>query len=179
MGLDASVYCDCAQTGRLVKPHPFLELSAVAADGSPDINSQDEKKKQIFYDWYDSQPCAHENFQLVSCHLGNIGLIGTLRSAVDEIAEKHRTVFPILRGKVIYSGSHAGDYLGLEQVEALSAEIARLRSLSWNCLRTRATLKERLGQTFDNQRALYLTDFLAQMDELIAVSRRVSKPIVF
>lgn len=44
MGLDALVYCDCVEKGRLRIPHPFPKLLYTEENGSPEIKSKDPKK---------------------------------------------------------------------------------------------------------------------------------------
>lgn len=43
MGLDACVYCDCVERGKLQTLHPYPELLFVTESGRPEVNSDDEE----------------------------------------------------------------------------------------------------------------------------------------
>jgi hypothetical protein len=165
MGLDASVWCDCVETGELITPHPFPDLLCIGEEGDPDIASNDEDKVSEHLEWLFSSPCRHQECRLRHHRLGNIALVGGLRRAVSTLSNSPESELPVLWSQVIYSGSHAGDWLKVEEVTILKAELARLRSLGFSRI--------------NKQDALYLTNFLRQMDELIGASLSINKPIVF
>jgi hypothetical protein len=72
-------------------------------------------------------------------------------------------LFPIILSKVIYDGSHCGEFLSVEQVWAVEREIQSLSG--FHCI--------------DPNEEKMIRSFEAQMRDLIAASLAVGKPIVF
>lgn len=165
MGLDAWVWCDCVEKGRLHTPHPFPELLRLDETGGPDIASEDPAIIERHDEWLLRSPCEHSECALVSHYLGNIGRIETLRRTLDTLRPDASETFPILRNRVIYSGSHCGDSIAVEDVEKLQAELAALRGLDFTPLGA--------------EESATWPEFLGQMAELVAASLAVRKPIVF
>jgi len=161
MGLDACVYCDCYESGKVRTPPPQPELVFIDEKTGEvalrwDAPGADQHR---FYAWLTSA-CEHgPNGELVSHYLGNIARIGFLRGLLENAPNQ----FPILLSKVLYSGTHAGDCLTLEDVGSLDAEMTSMRAL----------------QCADADEEKYLRTFEAQMTDLIQGARRVRKPIVF
>ncbi len=171
MGLDAQVFCDCIEKGRLRTPHPFPERLYVDVDedGRPEVRVNDLPEaysvvEQAHDEWLLNSPCEHGKCVLVAHYLGNIGLVAALRGAVDLLLNDQTDV-PVLRQKVIYSGIHCGDRLNRDQVELLAPELRELEQRDWSKLK--------------RHDAALLRDFITQMNELIAASRSVEKPIAF
>ena len=159
MGLDAVVYCDCFERGRLRTP-PRPEWGVhVDADGGRSPTTQDLDEQIAFDVWDSRDACEHEGGFLLHHRLGNIALIGFFRQLLDGQVDR----LPVIVTKIIHSGSHAGDSLSLEAVEQLEAEL------------------EALAQIHDNDRTneQFLRHFEQQLRELIQCSRKVGKPIVF
>jgi hypothetical protein len=159
VGLDATVYCDCFEKGKVRKPPPQPELVYVEPSGQVslkwDASDADQDK---FYDWL-ADSCEHGPLgELISRRLGNIALIGFLRELLAETPER----FPILLAKVLYDGGHSGDYLTLDEVDYLATEIELLKGI------------HRSG-TDDS----LIRHFELQMSELVEASRSVRKPIAF
>ena len=165
MGLDATVWCNCIETGKLKTPHPFPELLIVDKSGRPDINSDDIEKEMAHDEWQSSSSCEHDECMLAGHYLGNISLVAGLRDWVEKLSDDADVGYPVLRFGVIYSGSHCGDFLNIDDVENLKAEILQLKSRSFSVLET--------------EEVQYLQEFLEQMDELIEASLLVNKPIAF
>ena len=102
----------------------------------------------------------HEHFRLVEHWLGNVAsIIGELRRKLEQVSENYRSEYPILTTKVIYNGSHSGDFLVGEEVVRLRDEIARLRKV-----------ETAVG---DSPR----DDLFSKLEDLIEASLKVSKPI--
>ncbi len=80
-----------------------------------------------------------------------------------EILSKTPERFPVLLAKVLYDGTHGGDYLGLQDVNAVAAEVAALRAVS---------------DTQRHNEAL-IRSFERQMSELVEAAQRLAKPIAF
>ena len=165
MGLDAWVWCDCVEKGRLRVPHPQPELLLLDETGGPDIASQDPTVIERHDEWLLRSPCEHSECALVSHYLGNIGRIEILRRTLDALRPNADLEFPVLRTQVIHSGSHCGDFLAPGEVEKLRGELKQLRALNF----------AKLGA----EEAAYWQEFLRQMDELADASLAVGKPIVF
>lgn len=118
MSLDARVFCDCFERGRTAPPPAGLRLgvdddgSVVPADGA-------SAEEYAAYDRWRAAACVHPNGELAAARLGNVAEIGALR----ELLKGRVRELPILMGKVLFSGSHTGDFLGPEDVRALGAEL--------------------------------------------------------
>ena len=144
MGLHAVVYCDCFERGKVRELPPQPELVYVEPSGQVsfkwDAPNADQHR---FYDWL-AKACDHGPMgELVFHRLGNISLM--------------------LLAKVLYDGTHGGDYLGLEEVSAVAAEVAALRAVS---------------DTQPHNEAL-IRGFERQMSELVEAAQRLAKPIAF
>lgn len=160
MGLDASVFCDCFEKGRLINAPPTGVALTVEPDGSLWYRGSSlSLESQFEFDRWRHSACKHPGGVLLHHRLGNISLIGMLRSELQRDASR----FPILLGKVLYSESHAGDFLGVDLVPSLRAEVEAL--VEFRC-------SNRKTQEFMDQ-------FHTQMSDLISASISVNKPIVF
>ncbi len=97
--------------------------------------------------------------ELVSHRLGNVARIGLIRSLLAESAQDFR----LLLTKVVYDGTHAGDWLAVSDVEQLGTEIHRLSTFH---------APDEAGEAIVRQ-------FERQMAELVAAATRTQKPIAF
>lgn len=158
MGLDATVYCNCYERG-LIKEPPPCSLVFVSDDGSLDCGSEDLDTLLSFDQWALHSACSHPKGILLHHRIGNLALVGLLRSELEREALR----FPILLNKVLYSGSHSGDYLTLDDIAALPVELDNLALV--------------VCSTQPNQE--YVEYFRQQMIELVATAERVRKPISF
>ncbi|XAM00325.1 hypothetical protein OT109_02835 [Phycisphaeraceae bacterium D3-23] len=160
MGLDACVYCDCFERGLIREAPPTDTEVQVASDGSL-LCGSDRLETQLAFDrWlYTCRMCKHAGGVLLHHRIGNIALVGALRSELESLRES----IPVIFEKVIYSGSHAGDFLGLEDVVFMQSEL------------------DSLGGFLCSQRDYQhlMDEFLRQMQELVTCSLAVGKPIVF
>jgi hypothetical protein len=159
MGLDAVVYCDCYENGRLREPPPCPEYVFVSSAGYLDCNHPDLDALMAFDQWLLSRACEHPSGNLLHHYLGNIWTISIIR---DEL-EQNAALFPTILTKVVYSGIHSGDYLSLGDVDRLASELTRLVDF----------------HSDNEQVAEIVRQFHRKMSELVEASRSVGKPIVF
>ncbi len=161
MGLDAFVFCDCYEEGRLREPPPIGVTLRVEPDGALGREHDDGTlESDLAWDmWREQRACEHGGGILLRHRLGNIALVGLLRAELQREADR----FPILATKVVYSGSHAGDFLSIETIPALQRELELLREF-------RCSTREA---------ASFMSDFRAQMSELATTALSVGKPIAF
>jgi hypothetical protein len=162
MSLNAIVYCDCVERQRLRVPHPRPELLFIDDTGYPDIRSDDPHDEALHDQWEAQKPCLHEHFHLVEHWLGNVASVGEIRQKLKQLSENPSTEYPILTSKVVYSGSHSGDFLAGEEVVRLKDEVARLRKM--------------VEASAD---ASQWNDFLLKLEDLVDGSVSVNKPISF
>src|SRR5690242_2043094 len=101
MGLDAVVYCDCIEKGRLRVSHPRPELLHIAENGAP-FHSGGAEFHPVHDGWEWSQPCAHRDFVLLHHRLGNFGHITWVRKRLEECLATPGTQLPIFQTKVVY-----------------------------------------------------------------------------
>jgi len=161
MGLDAFVFCDCYEKGRLREPPPTGVILRVEPDGA--LGREQDRatlEADLAWDeWLEHRACEHKGGILLRHRLGNISLVGLLRAELQREAER----FPILVTKVVYSGSHTGDFLRVEEIPALQSELKVLRDI-----RCSSRNAER-----------FMSEFREQMLELAATALSISKPIAF
>lgn len=160
MSLDATVYCDCYERGLASEPPMPTEVlpdGLVVPRGTLSLDQDLE-----FDEWKLVRMCEHRDGVLWTTRLGNMGLVAEIRGCLD----RRRELFPILLEKVVYDGMHGGEFLDLETVRALGAELRALDK--W------------LGQErFEENLANWMWWFANQMRALRELSLRVGKPITF
>jgi hypothetical protein len=159
MGLDACVYCDCYEKGRLATAPPDGVLLRIAPDGALECDSEGISANRAFDQWQAYSACRHERGILLHHRLGNIWHVALLRSELEREADR----FPILLTKVVYSGTHGGDYLPVETLSAVQRELESLANFKCST------------QEADE----FMTNFRQQMSALAATARSVAKPIAF
>ena len=84
MSLNAVVYCDCIEKGRLKIPHPRPDLLFIDEMSAPDISSTDPLDMEAHDRWESLRPCQHKNSWLIERGLGNVSLIGSIRSLLKQ-----------------------------------------------------------------------------------------------
>jgi hypothetical protein len=159
MGLDAAVYCNCFETGRLKEPPPCPTLVSVARNGCLECRSDDLETLLAFDQWVMNRACEHENGILLGRYIGNMARVALLRDELEREAEK----FPVSLEKVLYSGTHTGDYLPLDDVRDLQVELNRLDGFICS----------------SGKKQEYIKEFRRQMRELMEAALDVNKPISF
>jgi hypothetical protein len=140
MGLDATVFRNIKSleaefgTGLFEVAEETCEVSPI--DGAPDYDRLDDA--------------------CVALHLriGNIAAVGYLSEEIEKHLETGRSV---ILDKVLYSGSHCGDWIGPEFFPQLKAELAILIRV-------------------ENPEILY---FVGQMAQLVGMAELVGNPITF
>jgi hypothetical protein len=183
MGLDAWVHCDCFERGCLKTLPPLGVQPHLEPDGGLAFSTAVDDLWFQFETWLRDYACEHPQMKLVSHRLGNIGLVALIR---HELAPR-RSEFPILFEKIMYNGCHAGDFVGVELLPSLEAEIKMLGNHS--------VQKSRISQWIQSwcpifgrwgwwklpseRNQLFLDDFRRQMEELIHAAKSVNKPICF
>lgn len=180
MGLDAHVYCDCLEKGRIPQPMPNDAVVKIGADGFPLL----ERNGETVWDDFE---CEHESRRLIHHRLGNIALVALLRRELNREASS----YPILLDKVVYNGIHAGDCIGLEQIPRLQIELQRLAT--FKCVGDTPNpfrWPRRLARVFPfnlwcrdystaEESDQFMQYFRGQMVELAETAVRVGKPISF
>ena len=122
MSLDAYVRCSCIRDGKARKPHPFPdrfiwdESNALSLTGDPDQDEWDAHDKWV------QQACEHEGY-LLSEFLGNITRIRNVREFVRGLQGNPGPKFPILLKKVVYDGTHTGDWVPAQETPELLKEV--------------------------------------------------------
>lgn len=159
MGLDAAVYCDCFEAGRLKELPPDPTLIYVCDNGSLDCRSEDSHVLSGFDEWLQERACEHEEGLLISHRIGSAAHVGLLREELEKEAKK----FPLLLKKVLYSGTHTGDYLLGKEILTLQKELKALAEFA--------------ASGRDSQ--LFVDEFRVQMEELANAALSVMKPLSF
>jgi hypothetical protein len=162
MSLNAVVYCDCVERGRLTIPHPRPDLLSIDEKGAPDISSTDPQDIEAHDRWESLRPCAHEHFWLIERWLGNVSLVGSIRALLKQSSGDPAREYPVLWSKVIYDGSHSGDFLTSDAVQQLSDEVDRLTRMENHHADTAP-----------------LVELLRKLEDLVQASLSVKKPISF
>ena len=159
MGLDAFVFCDCFEKGKLREPPPRPELVFVTENGSLDCESDDPKILEEFDIWIRDRACEHEEGILTGFYVGNATLVEELW---EELANESNK-FPILMSKELYDGTHCGDFLIKSDVIKLKAELKKLSK--FRC------------RDFEIQE--YMQKFQQRMSNIVDCALSVGKPIAF
>jgi len=127
MGLDASVRCNCIKEGK-ARPHPFPKLLAFDETGEPTLKGDRETNLKLWLKhdkWY-RDSCPHAGY-LVEKRLGNMTSVAYVRGFL----ENHSTnSFPLLLERVVYSGTHSGDWVTASDVPQLLTETRSLQGLT-------------------------------------------------
>lgn len=159
MGLDARVYCNCFETGKLKEIPSYIDEVFVESYGCLNTKRKDLEFLFEFDQWTYNRACGHENGVLIHHRIGNITRVANLRENLSDQAEK----FPIILKNILYSGTHCGDFLSLDEVKSLEKEIEYLKDLVFS-------------DETDRDRVDY---FRQQLEELTKSALEMGKPISF
>jgi hypothetical protein len=130
MSLDAFVRCTCIRDGKVKKPHPFPgRLTLDDHSGSPSLNGDPTEEEWEAHDQWVQDSCEHEGF-LVSEFLGNITRAQHVREFLRGLQGDPGPKFPILLKKVVYDGTHTGDWIPVKQTPALLREVTTVLASS-------------------------------------------------
>ena len=127
MGLDASVRCNCIKEGK-ARPHPFPKLLAFDEKGEPTLKVDRETNLKLWLKhdkWY-RDSCPHAGY-LVEKRLGNMTSVAYVRGFLENHSPNS---FPLLLERVVYSGTHSGDWVTASDVPQLLTETRRLQGLT-------------------------------------------------
>jgi hypothetical protein len=124
-----------------------------------DILQVDEETGEVFIEDYNLSSNYSSNiFVAVQCRLGNLSDIGCLYEEISKLLPNGTF---LLLNKVLYSGSHSGDKIDLEELDQLEFEINLLK------------------RQLHGSETVLLKQFIQNVTELIQVARREGNPIVF
>jgi hypothetical protein len=146
MGLDAVVYKRLEE----VRFAPGTNLDAVRVE---DVTGE------VYFD-KDGGDLRREEVEAIHKRLGNMAMIAALHKEIARILAS-KVGHSILLDKVLYDGTHGGDFIPVEDLAALRWEISLVRE------------KTKAGRSID------LDMFLESMQELVNVSDLQGNPIVF
>ena len=159
MGLDASVYCNCFETG-LLRTQPRDDFDVyVSKIGAIECGNCDLEICMAFDTWRFNDACEHEDTILTHHYIGNTACVDRLREELHKNAE----LFPIILEKIIYTGTHSGDHLTIDVVLKLELEVRMLPNL--HC-------EEKRSQEV-------LDYFYTQLLDLVECAKLMNKPIAF
>jgi hypothetical protein len=89
---------------------------------APSLSGDPTEKEWELHDRWVQESCEHEGF-LVSEFLGNITRAQHLRDFLRGLQGKPGPRFPILLKKVVYDGTHTGDWIQAEESPTLLQEV--------------------------------------------------------
>lgn len=183
MGLDAFVYCDCLEKGRVAGVMAEGLHVKIEPDGHPWLYKHGKLVDHDHHD-YNAYSCNHTDRILVHHRLGNIGLVSLLRF---ELQRNHEN-FPILLEKVVYNGIHANDWLTVDVVKAMQIELEKLRAFPTQGTKSKVGFFAILSKDLGINKSGYLSAkesaqlieyFREQMLELSEASLSTGKPVAF
>jgi len=121
MSLDAFVRCTCIREGK-AKPHPFPDRLTFDESGEPTLTGDPSEEEWEAHDQWVGESCEHEGY-LLSMFLGNITRLGNLRTFLRGLQGSPGPRFPILLEKVLYDGTHTGDWISSKDAVKLLKEV--------------------------------------------------------
>jgi hypothetical protein len=145
MSLDGFVRCTCIRDGK-AKPHPFADRLTFDESGAPSLAGDPSDEEWETHDEWVNDSCEHGGY-LLSLFLGNITRVKNLRGFLRGLQGKPGPRFPILLEKVLYNGTHTGDWIPLAETPALLKEVETV-------LHSRDILSDSEKEFFDNMKQL-------------------------
>ncbi len=145
MSLDGFVRCNCVRDGK-AKPHPFAKRLTFDETGEPELTGDPTDDEWEAHDVWAAEACEHGGY-LLSLFLGNITRVKNLRSFLGKLEDDPGPKFPILLEKVLYDGTHTGDWVPSEETAALLKEVETV-------LHSRDILSSSEMEFFENMKQL-------------------------
>ena len=125
MSLDAFVGCTCIRDDQ-AKPHPFPDRLTFDECGEPILTGDLSEEKWDAHDHWLGESCQHQGY-LLSFFLGNVTRVKKLRGFLRGLQGTSGPRFPILLEKVLYEGTHTGDWIS-SKAAAKAIERSRYRA---------------------------------------------------
>lgn len=122
MSLDGYVRCTCIRDGKTQKPHPFPNRLTWDETGAPSLTGDPGDDEWEAHDEWVQNACEHQGF-IASEFLGNINRVRNVREFLKGLQGEAGPKFPVLLKKVVYDGTHTGDFLPAKQTAALMKEV--------------------------------------------------------
>ena len=122
MSLDGYVRCTCIREGKVKERHPFPDRLTWDETGAPSLTGDPDDDDWEAHDTWVQNACEHQGF-IASEFLGNINRIRNVREFLKGLQGDPGPKFPILLKKVVYDGTHTGDFLPAKQTDALVKEV--------------------------------------------------------
>jgi len=122
MSLDGYVRCTCIRDGKAKETPPFADRLTFNEAGAPSLTGDPDDDEWEAHDQWVENACEHQGF-LASEFLGNITRVKKVRDFVRGLQGDPGPKFPILLNKVVYDGTHTGDFLPTKQTAALMKEV--------------------------------------------------------
>ena len=104
------------------KPHPFADRLIFDERGEPSLSGDVSEKDWERHDRWLGESCEHNGF-VVGESLGNITLANHLRDFLRGLQGDPAPRFPLLLKKVVYDGTHTGDWIGSKEAVRLLQEV--------------------------------------------------------
>lgn len=158
MALDGFVRCTCIRDGK-AKSHPFPKRLTYDKSGAPMLKGDPSEDEWEAHDQWLNESCEHGGF-LLSLFLGNITRVKNLRSFLRALQGTPGPRFPILLEKVLYDGTHTGDWIPVKLSPKLLKEVNTV-------LHSSDILAESEKEFFDN------------MKQLCEASNATGNPVMF
>ena len=122
MSLDGYVRCTCIREGKVKNRHPLPDRLTWDETGAPSLSGDPDDEEWEAHDTWVQNACEHQGF-IASEFLGNINRIRNVREFLKGLQGDPGPKFPILLKKVVYDGTHTGDFLPAKQTPALVKEV--------------------------------------------------------
>lgn len=122
MTLQAVVFCNCFEKGRLRAPPPVGCRLWVAGDGALQCDSGDFYLQTSFACWLHDQACDHPDGILLRRELGGPTEIRLLRSALSQVPNR----YPVFQSCLLVTGDPSNESFISADFGALRAEIMAL-----------------------------------------------------
>jgi len=157
MKLDAVVFCNCFEKGRLRAPPPPGCRLVIASDGGLVCDSGDFYVQAAFLHWLYEQACDHPYGRLIHLSLADWEGLTALRRVLRETPGRGA----MLLSRVLRPNIREIEVIAPQELGALRAEILALGDLHWH----------------DREIETLLRVFESRMAELVECAMFANKPI--